>query len=296
MEKIIDKLDSEIMSSSHINFLFGAGVNGRAFPQLENFVQTKDLYEKKMGKKMENFEQDLDDIGDKAKIKAIHKQFLKEFGDFAEKLDYGHKDIIDIENMFYQVNLLVSRAENRTITMKQVNIYTLNYDEIVEHTLDKIGVLNNSVSSTNIMNNDKFFEMVGYDYGSRKYVPTYLVSKIHGDIKNPILPGKNKYDQSLEAKRFEILFKMKTQLSRINSALVVIGYSGRDNHINTLLKDCVISGLTIYWIRFSNDQKLPEELEKHAFVIDQKDQNFKENSTKIFTDMLRELWDTKSEK
>lgn len=28
--------DTNILSSSHINFLFGAGVNGKAFPQLKS--------------------------------------------------------------------------------------------------------------------------------------------------------------------------------------------------------------------------------------------------------------------
>ena len=43
---------------------------------------------------------------------------------------------------------------------------------------------------------------------------------------------------------------MKEKLSRENSVLIVIGYSGNDEHINKILKDCISSGLTIYWFKF----------------------------------------------
>ena len=45
MQKEILTFRSEIISSSHINFLFGAGVNGSALPQLTNasFKKTSDL-------------------------------------------------------------------------------------------------------------------------------------------------------------------------------------------------------------------------------------------------------------
>ena len=34
------QFEKNIIASSHINFLFGAGVNGKAFPQLEGFEKT----------------------------------------------------------------------------------------------------------------------------------------------------------------------------------------------------------------------------------------------------------------
>ena len=37
MEELINK---NIIASSHINFLFGAGVNGKAFPQLNGFEKS----------------------------------------------------------------------------------------------------------------------------------------------------------------------------------------------------------------------------------------------------------------
>lgn len=42
MEKFSDKFDMKILSSSHLNFLFGSGVNGKAFPQFNGFTKTLD--------------------------------------------------------------------------------------------------------------------------------------------------------------------------------------------------------------------------------------------------------------
>lgn len=288
------RFDSKILSSSHINFFFGAGVNGDAFPQMSGFLKTVDALEKALGRKMANFESDLDDLTD-SKSERVYNIFKKEFIEIHQNLDFSNKSILDIETMFQQINRLIIESENRTITTKQVNIYTLNYDEIVEYSLRKLGLLHNVVSSSNIDSHDKFFELVGFNYVSSRYLPTYLISKIHGDITNPILPGRKKYDTTLESKRFEILFKMKSQLSRINSILMVIGYSGRDKHINRLIKDCITSGLTIFWFRYDSSEKIPEEMEGRVTIIDQFDQEQKENLTKICSMKLEELWDIKLE-
>lgn len=292
--EIIKNFDSKVLSSCHLNFFFGAGVNGKAFPQLDSFTETIDALKKELGREIISYENDLNELS-KNKVKSINNKFIKEFNKFSSTLDMNHKDIQDIELMFSKINKLILETENRMLTAKQVNIYTLNYDEIVENVLDRLGVLNNVISSSNISNHDKFFNLVGYDYGLKRYIPTYLVSKIHGDIDNPILPGQNKYEEALAANKFEILFKMKTQLSRANSVLFVIGYSGRDEHINKLLSDCVTSGLTIYWFRYSNTAYIPKDIEERIYVIDQEDENNKINSTLQCSNMLGELWDTKLE-
>ncbi len=289
-EKKLPKFDSKVLASSHINFLFGAGVNGNAFPQLSGFSETVKILEKELGRSMRNFEHDLEELS-KAKTERVFKSFVKEFKDAHKKLDLEHDAIQDISRMFQCINRLLLESENRTITTKQVNIYTLNYDEIVETVLKGIGLLTNVVSSSNIDNHDKFFDLVGFNYSRNRYVPTYLVSKIHGDITNPILPGRSKYDETLEAKRFEILFKMKSQLSRLNSILIVVGYSGRDNHVNRLIKDCITSGLTIYWFRYDISEVIPNEMIDKVIVIDQIDQNNKNNSTKMCSEMMEGIWE-----
>lgn len=282
--------DSRILSSSHINFLFGAGVNGESFPQMSGFGSTINLLENYLGRKVTFFESDIEELNQKKQVDKVYSTFIDEFKRIEKDIKYDDKSILDIESMFHQTNRLVLESENRTITTKQVNIYTLNYDCIVENVLRSMGLLTNVVSSSNIDNHDKFFDLVGYNYNMKKYIPTYLISKIHGDIKVPILPGKGKFDETLAAKRFEILFRMKSQLSRINSVLFVIGYSGGDKHINRLLKDCISAGLTIYWFRYNQLDIIPEEMIEKIFIIDQIDYSQKQNMTKVCATMIGEIW------
>ncbi|HAU65895.1 MAG: hypothetical protein A2017_17480 [Lentisphaerae bacterium GWF2_44_16] len=284
------KLDPKIFSSAHINFFLGAGVNGSSFPQMSGFKETLSKAVEYLGKPIVSFESDIESLSE-GKKKVVLNVFKKELEKFSNDIDFESASIKDIESMFQGVNSLILESENRTLTMKQVNIYTTNYDCIVEKTLNKIGLLCNVLSSSNLESRDKFFELIGYDYGIKKYIPTFLVSKIHGDIDNPVLPSKNKYDEALEAKRFEILFRMKSQLSRFNSVLIVIGYSGNDRHINGIIKDCLSFGLTVYWFRYASTEKIPDEFIQKIFIIDQPDQQKQENTTKLFCDMVNKTWE-----
>jgi len=291
IEERVNGFDSKIMASVHINFLFGAGVNGSAFPHMSGFSETRETLEQILGREMVNFEDDLDSLSSVSKKEKVSKVFIKEFRKFHDNIEFSDASISDLKEMFGQINRLILSAENRTITTKQVNIYTLNYDQIIENVLIGEGFLVNVVSSSNIESHDKFFELIGYNYNLKKYIPTYLVSKIHGDIDNPILPGISKYVASLEAKRFEILFRMKSQLSRSNSVLIVIGYSGRDNHINTILKDCISSGLTIYWFRYDIAEIIPLEILHNTIIFDQPKKDEKQNMSKLFATKIKAIWE-----
>lgn len=293
-KETINSFNSKLFSSSHINFFFGAGVNGRSFPQMKGFKRSIEKLTELLGREVINFEQDLDTLRetDKTLVFNIFKEELEEFN---SNVDNQHPDIKDIERLFHYINRLVTETENRTLTTKQINIYTTNYDSIVDNCLKRLGLLCNVVSSSNLENNDKFFELIGYDYGHKEYIPTFLISKIHGDLANPILPSNHKYDETLQAKRFEILFKMKSQLSRSNSILMVIGYSGNDKHLNSLLHDAISFGLSVYWFRYDKNDSLPSELKDKIFIIDQVDNDNKKNTTYICSEMVRGLWENQSE-
>lgn len=281
------KFDSKILSSSHINFLFGAGVNGTAFPQINKFSKTLELLKNLLEEPFQNFEEGVDKLKTDEDRKQVLDLFVEEFNDFSKSIDFAHKSIKHIEILFSYINRLIEESENRTKTTKQVNIYTLNYDMIVEKVLENLGYLCNSISSSNIKNHDKFFYMVGYNFLFNKFVPTYLVSKLHGDINNPILPGINKYNSMIMANRFEILFKMKEKLSRENSVLIVIGYSGNDEHINKILKDCISSGLTIYWFKFKKEDYVPENMVDSISIIENEEGI---DTTLKCSNMVKELW------
>ena len=282
------EFDSKILSSCYINFLFGAGVNGQAFPQLAKFEKTY-LFMKKKHKDFENksFEELFDTLNKKDRERA-REIFIDEFKNKHNLIDWNNESIKNLEELLSLTYKLVYEAENRIDAMNQINIFTVNYDFIVEELLKKLGYLSNYVSASNLVSNDKFFNIVGHDYSLKRKIPTFLVSKIHGDISNPVLPGNDKYDAILTPNKFEIMFKMKEKLSRFNSILFVIGYSGRDEHINRILKDCVQSGLTIYWFKYSEKDYVPEELKTKTIIIDNED---KVDTTKVFSKELSLLWE-----
>lgn len=279
--------DMRILASSHINFLFGSGVNGTAFPQFNGFVDTLGKMTEFGCKKM-NFEEALNELQIESQKEEIHKSFIDEFKDKEKNIDYDSDSIKNIKSLFKTVNNVIANSENRTNSMKQVNIYTLNYDAIVENSLNQIGLLANKISSSNLDHFEKLFNVVAYDYSIKKFLPTYLVSKIHGDLVDPILPGINKYDDVLQAKRFELLFKMKEHLSRPCSVLFVIGYSGHDNHINSILVDCLRTGLTLYWIMFSENDTLPKCLEDESIFFLKGDG--KTDSTALLKERICQSW------
>lgn len=134
--------DTNILSSSHINFLFGAGVNGKAFPQLKSFTDTLSKIEELGGNIESGLESGIDSLSSSAHKKIVKDVFIKEFMEADAKMNekFG-KDmsLINLEKMLRKTYLLVNESQNRNPSMKQINIFTLNYDQIVEKTLSGLG-------------------------------------------------------------------------------------------------------------------------------------------------------------
>lgn len=290
--------DRNIIASAHINFLFGAGVNGKALTQLKNFHSTIRKVEE-LGKDVsQGLENGIDQISDPRERDEVKTTFVREFKQFADKVDPKAPSICNLENLLRKAYSIVQAAQNRVPSMKQINIYTLNYDTIVEETLSRLGYFYNAISASNTNTKAPLMHVIGYDYTSEKYIPSFMISKLHGDIKRPILPGKEKYKEMLNEDYFEIAFNMKQQLCRPNSILIVIGYSGCDNHINKLLQDCINSGLLIYWYLYDNTEKNKISLSDDNRQIKIRSQNSenKEDTTKLCFDDLEAAWAEKSEK
>ena len=290
----VEKFDSKILSSCYINFLFGAGVNGDAFPQAMLFTETLEFMKNKVKKDDcdKPFEELFNLLQEEDK-KEARKLFIKEFKSKHSNIDFDNQSIKNIKEMIRITYRLVYESENRKEAMNQINIFTTNYDFIVEDSAKDLGYLCNYVSASNLQSHDRFFNIVGRDFSLKREVPTFFISKIHGDISDPVLPGVDKYDSILTTNKFEIVFKMKEKLSRDNSILFVIGYSGRDGHINRILKDCVDSGLTIYWFKYKKEDIVPKEIEGGITILENKDGD---DTTALFTRKMRELWDESLEK
>ena len=80
--EIIEKYKlKDILASSNINFLFGSGINGKAFPQLNGFKKTNMLLEEKYTGDSTNFEDKLNSLQEEDK-KLVVDMFLEEFNGF----------------------------------------------------------------------------------------------------------------------------------------------------------------------------------------------------------------------
>lgn len=207
--------DTNILSSSHINFLFGAGVNGKAFPQLKSFTDTLSKIEELGGNIESGLESGIDSLSSSAHKKIVKDVFIKEFMEADAKMNekFG-KDmsLINLEKMLRKTYLLVNESQNRNPSMKQINIFTLNYDQIVEKTLSGLGYFFSEISASNTTTRAMLLDVIGYNFNVKKYVPTFMVSKLHGDIDNPIIPGKSKYQEMLNEDYFEIAFKYEGKI------------------------------------------------------------------------------------
>lgn len=98
-----------------------------------------------------------------------------------------------------------------------------------------------------------------------------MIYKLHGDFDSPVFPGVGKYAQGINESNFEILFDMKTKLMRENSVLIVIGYSGNDDDVNTFIEDGLDAGLTVFWFRFCNSEEAPKRIASRVLYVDSPD-------------------------
>jgi len=279
------KLTKETLSSVNINFLFGSGVNGNALGQFNSFTRTIDFLSKKLGKKVDNLENALDELTLEDDINTARKIFDDEFEEKISKIDMNNNSIKNIKILFFTINKIVEKSENRVDSLKQVNIYTLNYDDIVINILRSMGYFVNLITPTNIDDYKKYYDILGYDTKYKRFVPSYVISKIHGDNKNKILPGKYKFRDDLVSKIYEIIFKMKENLLKDNSLLFVIGYAGNDADINCFIIDAVKKGLTVVWYCYcdADVDKIPEELKEVINIVNVKSE--KDSTLKLSEDL-----------
>ena len=170
----------DILASSNINFLFGAGVNGRAFPQLSGFTETNELLNEKYIGENQNFEEKLNSLQEKDKKLVINK-FLEEFNSFIKDIDDTHQDINDIQDLFKNVYELIDKKEDRQIESFKCNVFTLNYDDIVENILESNSYFNKVITVDRFVRTN-IFDMVGFNYKYKKYIPTFIITKLHGSV------------------------------------------------------------------------------------------------------------------
>ncbi|MDO4899180.1 SIR2 family protein [Actinomyces sp.] len=258
-----------VLGSCNISFLFGAGVNGRAFPFFAQFRDTIDRMHE-LGLSEDGIEEALQGCDDDAIRQKVFDTFINEFNSKTYSLE--NQSIVNLRRLLSATHRAVSRAENRHHESKRVNVFTLNYDRIVEEVLETSGYFNYVLKR----DTKSFlpFNVVGYDTQTRSFLPTFAVYKLHGSVgadrqlasDGIVFPGQDKLG-SIISEFYETLFAMKSELLRKNATLFVIGYSWADEHVNSVINSAIDSGLTVVFPQYSADTIIPEWLAERAIVI-----------------------------
>jgi len=209
-EKFITEL-KEIIQSSNINFLFGAGISTPFLPILGNI-------EKVINKAIEDNKPDEQILAYKKYIETVMTPSQKIFsGKFLtkvikDKMGKALKNLkgkertekIDFEdtknsysNFIETITKLILERET-TILNKQVNIFTTNIDPLFEKTIEDLfidyndgfsGRLNPSFSLSNFK---KSFYQRSLHFDHKSEIPIFNIFKIHGSLtwKYEDKPGK----------------------------------------------------------------------------------------------------------
>jgi hypothetical protein len=285
-----------IVASGFINFLFGAGVNGTSFSNFQTgFEKTKEAL-RNHGKEGISIENELSELDD-APYDEVIKVLVDEYNDYSATIEYKSKSITNLKRLLNSVYNLVEKAENRQPYMKKINVFTLNYDRIVENVLDESGYLFHSITADKLQHTSPY-DTIGYDTSAKKFIPAFAISKLHGsvDINNKlnkssiILPSRNKLRHALSNDFFSTLFKMKSELEKRNAILFIIGYSGADDDVNNVLRDSIHKGLTVYWLRYNNSDNGVKKLNLSIRTIEPVDESESfQDTTKTLSDIFNRL-------
>lgn len=278
----------KILGSCSINFLFGAGVNGDALPCFDGFVKTFQVMKDSGLDTSHGIEMGLADCNDEAIREAAIESFVSEFNS-KKGYDLGCGSLTNLRRLLTATNSAVSRAENRHPESKRINIFTLNYDRIVEELLEECGFFGYTLTSEGGAHLP--FDVVGYNTTTRTFIPTFAVYKLHGSVDanrelhagGILFPGPDKLG-SIVSHFYETLFAMKGELLRKNSVLFIIGYSWKDHHVNDVIQSGIRNGLTVVFPKYQEGDHIPEESGNSPIVLPPADPNKKRDTTKTLAE------------
>lgn len=280
----------KVLGSCSVNFLFGAGVNGKAFPYFAQFKETIGAMNEK-GLGGSNIETALANCADGQIRQEVLAAFVDEYNSHN---DYRLCDesLLNLRRMLVGFSSVVGRAENRHPETRRLNVFTLNYDRIVEEILEDSGLFSYTLTQDKAKGRLPF-DIVGYNTSTHAFVPTFCVYKLHGSVdtnrtlsaNNIVFPEQDKLGSVL-SHFYETLFAMKGELLKRNSALFVIGYSWADDHVNGIISDAIAGGLTVYWLQYRREDKLPEKFAGNVIVVPPTNSANPVDTTKTLADLL----------
>lgn len=259
---------SEVIQSSNINFLFGAGVSTPFLPILGNI------------------EKALNDAKDNTEKEKHYKAYIKNVmlpNKLVIKKKVGSNVAYKLtsssyEEFFLKLTEIVTRRKS-TLLSKQVNVFTTNIDILIEMILDKIKLLYNDgftgrfrpIFGLSNFRRTTFQRSQHFDNISE--IPTYNIIKMHGSLSwikshsgdqvifsktlshlsddlstktgaefikkyKSILvvnPEESKHLESvLNVYYYELLRMYSSELEKENALLFILGFSMNDKHIQEI--------------------------------------------------------------
>jgi hypothetical protein len=275
MKKIDDNLKKEvkeIIQSSNINFLIGAGASRPYLPVLGNIE--KDL---------------LNAVNDSDKVKIFKKYFkdvmlpnlnILDFGkDLMGKSKKNFDETVAAYSEFYSEFSTILMKRKSSLLSKQANIFTTNIDLFMEMVLEDL----------NIEYNDGFFGRINPKFDSANFkktflkrslqfeniseIPTFNLIKLHGslswkkkDNSNKLFfsrlsqvkrlqeqtndqnfeeeyrklaiinPDKKKFEETvMDLTYYDMLRMFSGEMERETTVLFIVGFSLEDEHIRDLI-------------------------------------------------------------
>lgn len=277
------------LGSCSVNFLFGAGVNGKAFPYFAQFKKTIGAMNER-GLDGSNIETALANCADDQIRQEILDAFVDEYN--SQNYQLYDESLLNLRRMLVGFASVVRRAENRHPETRRLNVFTLNYDRIVEEILEDSGLFSYTLTQDKAKGHLPF-DIVGYNTSTHAFVPTFCVYKLHGSVdtkhilsaNNIVFPGQDKLGSVL-SHFYETLFAMKGELLKRNSTLFVIGYSWADDHVNGIISDAIAGGLTVYWLQYRSEDKLPAKFAGNVIVVPPTNNEKPVDTTKTLADLL----------
>lgn len=256
---------SEVIQSSNINFLFGAGTSTPFLPLLGNIEkqlnEAKDETEREKQYK-EYFSQVM--LPNK---KALDKSFSTDEYELTKK---------NYDDFFLALSEVILQRKS-TILSKQVNLFTTNIDVLMETSLERLlieyndgfsGKFNPTYSSAHFK---KSIQQRSLHFDHISEIPVFNIIKIHGsvtwqqsdnkitfahslnhieestasktgsDFLEPykkilvVNPEESKHLESvLNLYYYELLRMYSTELEKENATLFIIGFSMDDKHIKEI--------------------------------------------------------------
>jgi len=256
---------SEVIQSSNINFLLGAGVSTPFLPLLGNI------------------EKMLNDAKTQSEIEKHYKEYFnkvmlpnKNIIDNSFSSDNCEKTKKSYDNFFLALAEVILQRKN-TILSKQVNVFTTNIDVLIETSLERLSIEYNDGFSGKFnptfspANYKKSIQQRSLHFDHISEIPVFNIIKIHGSLTWKQLNEKiifshslDHFDETLstetgdnfidkykkilvvnpqESKHLESVLNLyysellrmySSELEKENATLFIVGFSMDDKHIKEI--------------------------------------------------------------